>query len=268
MSLKKMREGFSNLGSKKMVFLYLFGVVLYFLHLHSSLHDAIKKFKNLKFPTANIAPIHTEQKAISELEERIKILESNIEADRLQIENLSLELVKTQNQSPERNVNNIKILITVFEIAEKIDNGDDFMEKYEFLKIISSGKRSIYDMVVKIGNYSDYNVADVEKAYWDEYSVFAGKDNKKSKNKIRQFFDENLIIRKINNLDTEKDDGIDVALSNLSSSIRNKKYERSLDIINTHGLSKDFPKTREIVERRKELKELIRDILLILYKEY
>jgi hypothetical protein len=263
---KKIKEKFSKIKPKKLAFFCLLAIAcrVFFIYFDSWRRITIQLPENLDNKTSP----HIEQKVIFELEEKIKILENKIDFNRLQIDNLSLELTKLQNQNPEKNINNIKILTTVFEIAEKINNNEDFMDKYEFLKALSSTKNSIFELVIKMGDYLKYNAVDIEKTYFEEYGKFTKNDNIKNKSKIRRFLDDNIIIRKIDNFDTEKDDKIDIILHNLSDSLKNKKYTEAINIIDDNEWGDYFSKTKKAVAQRTELKKLTESILLAIYKEY
>jgi hypothetical protein len=221
----------------------------------------------INFPNIIEKPVVSDEYdiIISEMEEKIRILENKIYSNQIQIEDLSVKFIELQNQNPQKNTSNVKILIAVFEMIEKINNNEDFTEKYEFLKTISSGNSEIYDIVVKIGNYIDYNPLDLDRIYYNEYNKFIKIDSKDNNNnkksKIKQLINDNIIIRKIDNIESEKDSKTDVILYKLSNSIKNKRYEDGINIINDHNLNDNFVETKKFLIRGNELKILIRDIL-------
>ncbi|MDR0571532.1 MAG: hypothetical protein LBG48_01630 [Rickettsiales bacterium] len=254
---KKIKEKILNKMAAKVSVLCLLLGLSYYFYLHSSRWLSPKN--NTDGGITNYD--------LTKLEDELMSLRQKVEQNESKIDRLSLELTKLQNQEPTKNVNNVKILMTIFGIMDKINKNEDFIQEYEFLRILAEGKPSIYEYVFGVKNHLEYYLKNVEETYSKEYRLFTVEEATAKKNKIEQFFYNNITIRKISNFNN-KDDKIDIVLHDLSISIKTRNYSKALEIIDDNNLTDNFKGTREALLQRKELRGVIEGILYIIYNEY
>jgi hypothetical protein len=258
---KKIREKFFGGKIKKTLVICLLLTILCFMVINS---PRLSKWSLLLRNNTDSDIVGHD---FAKLENELFLLKQEVEQNKRQIDKLSLDLSKLQNQEPAKNINNVRILLTIFDITSKINEEKDFAQEYEFLATLTEGKSSIYEYVFKIKNHLGYYSKNIEEIYNKEYRLFIKDEKSVEKSKIRRFFDNNITIRKINNFDDD-DNEMDIVLSDLSASIRAKNYDRALEIIDNNNIRDNFQNTREALLQRKELKDVIRSILHVIYNEY
>jgi hypothetical protein len=194
---------------------------------------------------------------------KIKQLENNIVLIRSNISVLESELVKLQNQDPVNNEKNVQIIILLNKVLNTIYRGGDFSDNIKYLKELSKNRYSIFENIVKLELFKiQQNQKELKSVFMNEYKNMSEVSNDE-KNKIKQFFGDNIKIRKIGKI--EEEDSKDNIILAIENSINDFEYEKAIEIIKNNNYSIFFSETLKILTYKNEAITIINNTMELIF---
>lgn len=213
-----------------------------------------KKIENINYNNKEL------QNYITELENKINDYNNKILAFENNIIDLENKIVKLENANPINNERNIQIIILINKIKDLYYSNNNFINELESLKILSKNKADIYNNILKLDNF--INKKSSFENFQTEYKNLLVKQDK---NKIKEFINENIQIRKIN---PEKNDIVNKNIKDIENYINLHQYQKALNIIKENKYNNIFVNTVNTLNNNIEFDNIINNIVENIYNSY
>ena len=200
------------------------------------------------------------QNHIIELENKINDYNNKILAFENNIIDLENKIIKLENTNPINNERNIQIIILINKIKDLYYSNDNFINELESLKILSKNKADIYNNILKLNNFLNKNSS------FDNFQIeYKNLLVKQDKNKIKEFINENIQIRKIN---PKENDIINKNIKDIENYINLHQYQKALNIIKENKYNSIFVNTVNTLNNNIEFDNIINNIVENIYNSY
>ena len=213
-----------------------------------------KKIENINYNNKEL------QNYITELENKINDYNNKILAFENNIIDLENKIVKLENANPINNERNIQIIILINKIKDLYYSNNNFINELESLKILSKNKADIYNNILKLDNFINK-----KSSFEDFQTEYKNLLVKQDKNKIREFINENIQIRKIN---PEKNDIVNKNIKDIENYINLHQYQKALNIIKENKYNNIFVNTVNTLNNNIEFDNIINNIVENIYNSY
>lgn len=213
-----------------------------------------KKIENINYNNKEL------QNYITELENKINDYNNKILAFENNIIDLENKIVKLENANPINNERNIQIIILINKIKDLYYSNNNFINELESLKILSKNKADIYNNILKLDNFINK-----KSSFEDFQTEYKNLLVKQDKNKIKEFINENIQIRKIN---PEKNDIVNKNIKDIENYINLHQYQKALNIIKENKYNNIFVKTVNTLNNNIEFDNIINNIVENIYNSY
>lgn len=213
-----------------------------------------KKIENINYNNKEL------QNYITELENKINDYNNKILAFENNIIDLENKIVKLENANPINNERNIQIIILINKIKDLYYSNNNFINELESLKILSKNKADIYNNILKLDNFINK-----KSSFEDFQTEYKNLLVKQDKNKIKEFINENIQIRKIN---PEKKDIVNKNIKDIENYINLHQYQKALNIIKENKYNNIFVKTVNTLNNNIEFDNIINNIVENIYNSY
>ena len=213
-----------------------------------------KKIENIDYNNKEL------QNYITELENKINDYNNKILAFENNIIDLENKIVKLENANPINNERNIQIIILINKIKDLYYSNNNFINELESLKILSKNKADIYNNILKLDNFINK-----KSSFEDFQTEYKNLLVKQDKNKIKEFINENIQIRKIN---PEKNDIVNKNIKDIENYINLHQYQKALNIIKENKYNNIFVNTVNTLNNNIEFDNIINNIVENIYNSY
>lgn len=213
-----------------------------------------KKIENINYNNKEL------QNYITELENKINDYNNKILAFENNIIDLENKIVKLENANPINNERNIQIIILINKIKDLYYSNNNFINELESLKILSKNKADIYNNILKLDNFINK-----KSSFEDFQTEYKNLLVKQDKNKIKEFINENIQIRKIN---PEKNDIVNKNIKDIENYINLHQYQKALNIIKENKYNNIFVNTVNTLNNNIEFDNIINNIVENIYNSY
>lgn len=184
------------------------------------------------------------------LQNSIMSLKSDIVALKAEIEYLKTNIVKIENQNPVYSENNLQITILLNKIQKLYYTNKNFSTELDYLKLLVKNRNNnLFELVNKLNEYKTFhnNVAKLNEIFTEEYKVLLTSFNKNDSNIFKDFINDNIAIRRIDNIDTNT---VNTIINNIKEEIQNNNYINAIDIIKKSNYEDSFFKnTYKILDK-------------------
>ena len=213
------------------------------------------------------------EKIISENNKlNIKLLEieNNLNNIQTETEDLKQYINKIENQNPVYNEKNIQIIVLLNKIQNLYYNNRSFLTELDFLKLLVQSKNDLLELVLQLDIYKESeDIEEIKIIFKQEYIKLL--NNKEKSNFFTDFINENIKIRKINNVDN--DDVLNIIINQIENEINKNNYDNVINLIENNNLNIDlkndaFAKTFNISNKIINFNKIIDSIYKRIYEQY